>query len=145
MEKPIDHRSDSIGPSSAPPDRGELGGADRPVEPVFNYEESVTRLGGDEELFADILDIFLEDAPKLLAEASHSLGSGDSETLERAAHTLKGLSANFAAPAAVEAGYAVELLAREHRLQSAAMCFPRLETELHRLEAALRAFRSRRP
>jgi HPt (histidine-containing phosphotransfer) domain-containing protein len=64
--------------------------------------------------------------------------------LERAAHTLKGLSANFAAPAAVEASYAVELLAREHRLQSVAVCFGRLETELHRLEAALRDFRSRR-
>ena len=143
MEKHIGQRTDSLGRSPAT-EHSEKGPGDESAGAVFNYEESVTRLGGDGALFDDILDIFLEDAPKLLAQASTSLGSGDSETLERAAHTLKGLSANFAAPTAVEASYAVELLAREHRLQSAAMCFPRLEAELHRLEAALRHFRSRR-
>jgi HPt (histidine-containing phosphotransfer) domain-containing protein len=143
MEKHIGQRTDSAG--SSPGASGRFSSDEASTGSVFNYEESVTRLGGDGALFDDILDIFLEDAPKLLAQASTSLCSGDSETLERAAHTLKGLSANFAAGAAVEAGYAVELLAREHRLQSAALCFPRLEAELQRLEAALREFRSHRP
>ncbi|MGD9724482.1 MAG: Hpt domain-containing protein [Pirellulales bacterium] len=108
---------------------------------VFDYADSLLRLGGDAELFNDIADIFLEDAPKYLAEASRTLTTGDAATLERAAHTLKGLSANFAAAAAVEAAYAVELLAREHRLEGAARCFPRLEAEVQRLETALREFR----
>lgn len=107
---------------------------------IFNYEESLIRLGGDSDLFDEILGMFLEDAPALLQQASLSLADGDAETLERMAHTLKGMSANFNAAAAVEASYAVELLARERRLDKAAVCFPRLEDELHRLEAALRNF-----
>jgi two-component system, sensor histidine kinase and response regulator len=111
---------------------------------VFDYELCLSRLGGDRELFDEILEIFLEDAPALLAQASTSLANGDWATLERATHTLKGLSANFAAAAAVTASYTVELHAREHRLQSAAQCFPLLEAEMLRLETALRAFRQQR-
>jgi HPt (histidine-containing phosphotransfer) domain-containing protein len=109
---------------------------------VFDYQDCLTRLGGDAQLFNDILDIFLEDAPQLLEQARSSLASGDAETLSRAAHTIRGLSANFAAAAAVAASYAVELHAREQKLEMAAQCLPRLELELHRLEAALADFRS---
>jgi HPt (histidine-containing phosphotransfer) domain-containing protein len=144
MEKPVDRsiRSADVPHASAGSGGGAAAGdSDRPA---FDYQDSLSRLGGDDELFDEILDIFLEDAPKILAQASSSLAQGDSATLERAAHTLKGLSANFAAASAVEAGYAVELLAREHRLDSAAACFGRLEAELHRLEDALREFRRQR-
>jgi two-component system, sensor histidine kinase and response regulator len=108
---------------------------------VFDYEDSLARLGGDRQLFDDIVAIFLEDAPLVFEQASGSLAAGDSATLERAAHTLKGLSANFAAASAVAAAYAVELHARERQLDNAAVCFPQLESELHRLQAALRNFR----
>ncbi len=111
---------------------------------VFDYEQCLSRLGGDRELFDEVLQIFLEDAPLLLAQAAASLANGDIAALERATHTLKGLSANFAAPAATTAAYTVELLAREHRLDSAATCFPQLEAEVHRLEMALRNFRGHR-
>jgi HPt (histidine-containing phosphotransfer) domain-containing protein len=110
-------------------------------EPVFNFEESLARLGGDRQLFGEILDIFLEDAPGLLDQTVASLNAGDAPTLERAAHTLKGLSSNFTATSTVAAAYAVELHARERRLDQAAVCIPQLEIELARLEAALRAFR----
>jgi HPt (histidine-containing phosphotransfer) domain-containing protein len=108
---------------------------------IFDYQDCLRRLGGDAQLFNDILDIFLEDAPLLLEQARSSLASGDSETLTRAAHTIRGLSANFAAASAVSASYAVELHAREQKLEMAAQCLPRLESEVHRLEAALADFR----
>ena len=111
---------------------------------VFDYDDSLARLGGDRQLFDDILEIFLEDAPLVLEQASNSLAAGDSATLERMAHTLKGLSANFGAASAVAAAYAVELHARERQLDNAAVCFPQLKSELHRLEAALREFRQQR-
>ncbi len=131
--------------SGVPPDeaRQRPQGENRSNEGVFDYEDSLARLGGDDQLFNEVVDIFLEDVPKILSQASNSLAAGDSATLERAAHTLKGLSANFSAASAVAAGYAVELLAREHRLDGAAVCFPRMESELHRLETALRDFRNR--
>jgi HPt (histidine-containing phosphotransfer) domain-containing protein len=110
-------------------------------EVLFDYDASLSRLGGDRELFHEILDIFLEDAPTLLEKAAHALANGDTDTLGRSAHSLKGLSANFAAAPTVAAAYAVELHAREHDLKSAAICFQELETQLHRLDAALRELR----
>ncbi|MEX2113416.1 MAG: Hpt domain-containing protein [Pirellulales bacterium] len=143
MDKPENRPQSPLGENGASPAeaRGYPQTESFAKDGVFDYDDSLARLGGDSQLFNEVVDIFLEDAPKLLSQASTSLAAGDSATLERAAHTLKGLSANFAAAAVVAAGYAVELLARERRLDGAAVCFPRLETELHRLEAALRDFR----
>jgi HPt (histidine-containing phosphotransfer) domain-containing protein len=110
----------------------------------FDYATSVARLGGDRELFLDIVEIFLEDGPMYLEQAVGALAKGDAGTLERAAHTLKGMSANFAAASAVAAAYAVELHAREHRLENAAACFPQLQRQVQHLDAALREFRGSR-
>jgi HPt (histidine-containing phosphotransfer) domain-containing protein len=112
-------------------------------DPVFNYEDSLARLGGDRQLFGEILDIFLEDSPAFLRQAMDSLAAGDAPRLERAAHTLKGLSSNFAAASTVAAAYAVELHARERKLDQAGKCIGQLQSELARLEAALRAFREK--
>src|SRR5690349_3269625 len=109
----------------------------------FDYATSVARLGGDRDLFLDIIEIFLEDSPMYLEQAKQALAEGDLATLERASHTLKGMSANFAAAGAVAAAYAVELHAREHRLENAAACFPQLQSQVQQLDAALREFRSR--
>jgi len=112
------------------------------LSPVpFDYAISVARLGGDPELFLDIVEIFLEDNPLSLEQAAQALAQGDAETLQRAAHTLKGMSANFAAAGAVAAAYAVELHAREGRMANAAGCFPQLQSQVQQLDAALREFR----
>jgi HPt (histidine-containing phosphotransfer) domain-containing protein len=100
---------------------------------------SLARLGDDRELLEEVIAIFLEDAPKLLRQASESLAKGEAVVLERAAHSLKGLSANFAAATTVSAAYAVEFHAREGDLQNAARCLPRLEELVHSLLAALRS------
>ncbi len=111
---------------------------------VFDYELALSRLGGDRELFDEVLGMFLEDAPILLEQAATSLANDDMPTLQRATHTLKGLSANFAAAAAVAAAYAVELRAGGQQRDRAAQGFPQMEAEVHRLEDALREFREQR-
>lgn len=109
--------------------------------PPFDFATSVARLGGDRDLFLDIIEIFLEDGPKYLEQAAQALTNKDLATLERAAHTLKGMSANFAAAAAVAAAYAVELHAREGRVENATACFPQLQSRIRELDGALREFR----
>ena len=75
-----------------------------------------------------------------LEQAAQALADKDLATLERAAHTLKGMSANFAAAAAVAAAYAVELHAREGRVENATACFPQLQGRIRELDGALREF-----
>ncbi|MCK6412659.1 MAG: Hpt domain-containing protein [Azonexus sp.] len=49
------------------------------------------RLGGDEEILAMMIDMFLEDVDGNCAALSAAYASGDAATLRREAHTIKGL------------------------------------------------------
>jgi len=59
--------------------------------------ESLRELGGDDDpgLVGELIELFLEDAPKHLQSMVSSLESGDLEVMTRAAHTLKSSSANI--------------------------------------------------
>lgn len=54
------------------------------------------RLGGDEEIFAVMVDMFLQDAEGYGAQLMAAFNAGDAPLLTREAHTLKGLLATFA-------------------------------------------------
>ena len=48
------------------------------------------RLGGDEDLFREMVQIFLEEAPKQIEAIRKALKECNSKDAERAAHRLKG-------------------------------------------------------
>jgi HPt (histidine-containing phosphotransfer) domain-containing protein len=106
----------------------------------FDYERSVARLGGDPGLFEEITLLFLEDSPRLLEQARAGLNERDPESLARAAHNLKNLSANFDAQALTIAAGNLEQHVYQDGLQGADSCLADMECELERLQAALAAF-----
>ena len=53
------------------------------------------RIGGDEELLVDLIDLYMDDYPDKLRAISKALEAGDTEGLKKAAHGLKGASANL--------------------------------------------------
>jgi HPt (histidine-containing phosphotransfer) domain-containing protein len=108
---------------------------------LFDYDKALERLGGDPVLFGEILILFLEDAPALIDRARQSLADQDFETLERAAHSIKGLSVNFEAQPLAFAAAAIEKHARDRDMQRAQACFPELEEQLQNLRSALAEFR----
>jgi two-component system, sensor histidine kinase and response regulator len=110
-------------------------------QPAFDYERSLARLGGDPHLFDEIVVLFLEDSPQLLERARCSLKEQDMPTLERAAHSLKGLSVNFDAAAMAAAAYSLEQGAHDGDLERAQESLHDMERELARLQADLSAFR----
>jgi CheY-like chemotaxis protein len=57
---------------------------------VWNMGETLERLGGDEKLFHEVIEIFLDDVPKHMASLRRAIATGDAEAVEGAAHTLKG-------------------------------------------------------
>ena len=122
----MERQTHTPGPQDAPAD-GRL----------FNYERSLERLGGDQTLFEEVVVLFLEDSPKLLKQARSALESRDAETLARASHSLKNLSATFDATEAAEAAKAVEQRAHEGELVQASGLFDDMQRELERLQAAL--------
>ena len=56
-------------------------------------------LGGEDEpeLLAELIGIFLEDAPQRMKDITEGLEQGDLARIERGAHTLKSSSANIGA------------------------------------------------
>lgn len=65
----------------------------------MNVIEGLRELGGDDDpgLVTELIAMFLDDAPKRLAEIEGALANGDVKRLERAAHTLKSSAANVGA------------------------------------------------
>jgi HPt (histidine-containing phosphotransfer) domain-containing protein len=66
------------------------------------------RLGNDEEIFAMMIDMYLQDVDNNCSSLASALASGDQKTLQREAHTVKGLLATFADEAGAEVACALE-------------------------------------
>ena len=84
--------------------------------------------------------LFLEDAPTLLNQAQRALAAEDVSTLERSAHSMKGLAANLDALEVVSAAQGIEQHAQQRDLSLAGACLPELARRLEVLQAALGQF-----
>jgi two-component system, sensor histidine kinase and response regulator len=115
--------------SAGPPVEGSGG--------VFDLEVTLMRLGGNRQLFEKLVHFYFDDAPQLVEKLRHAAVHGDVVQLERAAHTLKSLAANFEALSASRAALRVEEFAQSRNLGSAIECIPELEKQLRRLDQAL--------
>ncbi|MDG3005465.1 hybrid sensor histidine kinase/response regulator [Paludisphaera mucosa] len=118
---------------------GSPAGADaRPAEPpppgVFDRRAALATAGGDEGLLREILGLFLDDCPRLLAELRAAAEAGDVGGFVRAAHTLKGTSGHFAAAEVFEAATRLEAAGRSGSCSGASV-------EIDAMGAALDRFR----
>ena len=101
---------------------------------------ALARVGGDRELLAEIVQLFIEDAPRHLEAVAVAIGGGNAEALRRAAHGLKGAAANFDAQPVVNVARELEEIARGGELDRASAALDRLRAETDRLVGTLRAF-----
>jgi len=104
---------------------------------VFDFDGAMGRLGGDEELFREIVQFFFEDSPGLLDKLRCGLRDQNASAVERAAHGLKGMAANFGAQRAIEAALRVENLGASGNLAEVPDAVRGLEEEIGILKVAL--------
>ena len=72
---------------------GETKGRQKPSVPEHAYWDraaALDRLGGDESLLNELIDLFFNDYPALAAKLAEALARGDIASLREPAHTLKG-------------------------------------------------------
>jgi CheY-like chemotaxis protein/HPt (histidine-containing phosphotransfer) domain-containing protein len=103
----------------------------------FDRAALLDRVEGDEELLAEMIQLYVEDAPRALETMRSALQQGDMHALERAAHSVKGSSANLAANAAAEAALRLEQDAKRGDAAGAAASLAVLESVLGQLLPAL--------
>jgi two-component system, sensor histidine kinase and response regulator len=104
---------------------------------IYDYAGSLHRMGDDRELFQEMVTLLRSDAPRWLSVVAAALRDGDAARMQRAAHTLKGLAANFGAGRAVAAAAEVELLAKLQQTNGLQAAVTELEESLDELVAAL--------
>src|SRR5712692_6510593 len=100
---------------------------------------ALSRMGGDDELLREIAGLFLEEYPELLARLAAAVSDHDAQTVERAAHSIKGSVANFGAQSAFQAALELEQMGRAEKLVDASEQLSALERALASLHAELEA------
>ena len=104
---------------------------------VFDEGALLDLVGRDESLMREIITLFLDEAPRLLAQIRSALTDGNLFALQFAAHALKGSVANMAAVRAFGAALELETVARAGRLDDALNATAALESEIERLGRVL--------
>jgi len=113
--------------------------ADAPADDVLDLGAALSWLNDDTELLARVAGAFLQQSPEQMAEIREAARSSDAETLERAAHGLKGSAANFGAEPLRQAAYDVEQAGRAGLLDAIGQLLGTLEAELGRATEAIQA------
>jgi len=90
-----------------------------PAAPAVDRQALLARLGGDEELMRDIVQIFLMDCPARLAAIKSAVDARNADKLRAEAHALKGAASNMSAQDVVEAARTLERMGAEGKLEAA--------------------------
>ena len=112
--------------------------------PAFDPEEALSRTGDDVGLLEEITRLFLDDSVELMRRIRSAVDARDSPALERAAHTLRGAAANFAAQEVIDVVLTLEEMARLSDLSGVDDAWQLLDREVSRLRHALAASASGR-
>ena len=89
------------------------------------------------ESASELITLFLEDTLELLAKMWESVAEGDAETLQRAAHTLKGNSATLGAMRLSGLCKELEFMGREGKLEGVVEKVAQIEAEYEKVKAVL--------
>ncbi|HWB40156.1 MAG TPA: response regulator [Gemmatimonadales bacterium] len=93
--------------------------AEAPGDAGFGARVLRDRFDGDLDLLRIVAETFLESTPPLLAELREAVAAGDTPTVQRLGHRLRGSLANFGADEAVAAALRLEKLGGEGDLAGA--------------------------
>jgi HPt (histidine-containing phosphotransfer) domain-containing protein len=97
------------------------------------------RLGGDEDIYRMMLDMYLQDVEGNCAAISAALAAGDARATQREAHTIKGLLATFSDDQGAAAAYAIEIKAKAGDIAGLEAPLAALQGRLHDVAGVLKA------
>ena len=108
----------------------------------WNTSKTLEQLGGDEALLQEVLDIFLDEAPKHLAALRLAVVQGIAKTVETSAHTLKGELGYMGLPEISQTAAEIESMGRSNNVPGAASLLSQFEADLIELFTAIRGAKS---
>jgi HPt (histidine-containing phosphotransfer) domain-containing protein len=112
---------------------------------AWSPADMLDRLGGDEELARQLVELFIAECPRMLSTIRESVARADADAVRRAAHAFKGSVGNFTDAVPTTTAFALEQVASDGALERAPGLLARLEQEVEQFLAALRRFDESRP
>ena len=104
---------------------------------ILDRASLLARVGHDTQLLNDLIAVFLNECPKLVADVRDAVEKNDPPKLKTSAHSLKGAVSNFSTWPAFEAALRLETMGHSNDLSHAAEGLAALEAALARLKPAL--------
>lgn len=108
-----------------------------PDVPVIDETRLLAEFGGDREILAELRDLFLEHVPPLVQDILDAQTAGNTDSLEKNAHSLKGACATYGAPRFSMICKEIELWARAGDLDSIAEVMDVFQSEYDALFKAI--------
>jgi two-component system, sensor histidine kinase and response regulator len=105
----------------------------------FDPETLWNRVDGDLDLLRELVELFTEEAPRMLARIEEAIKHGSASDLEKASHKIKGSVLQFSAHAATAIALELEENARLGSIAGAEELLKKLRHEIDRLQQTLRA------
>ena len=102
-----------------------------------------SRVEEDGTLAREIIKLFFIETPRILSELRRAVEVKDAAALKRAAHSMRGMIANFSAPQAVDTAAVLEEMGKSGDLARAGEAFTVLDRQLVHLRSALARFEER--
>ena len=107
------------------------------IDPVAIENLRALNPGDNDEFLREIVGIYLDDTPVRIGELEASLTNRDMEKFVRAAHSIKGSSANLGALALRAVAERLEHHARNHGWNDAPTMVDEVKTEFDLVKAEL--------
>jgi len=108
----------------------------------WNMAKTLEQLGGDETLLQEVVEIFLDEAPKHLAALRLAVIQGIAETVETTAQILKGELGYMGLPGMSQKARELEEMGRSNNLEGAASLLSQFEGDISGLLSSIRSAKS---
>jgi two-component system, sensor histidine kinase and response regulator len=115
------------------------------IETSWSPAGMIDRLGGDEELARQLVELFVSECPRMMSAIRDSVANADADKIRRAAHAFKGSVGNFTDEAPMTTAFALERLGTAGNVAEATALLPQLEREVEQFVSALRRFEAGQP
>lgn len=110
-------------------------------DPDADLAEMLDALGNDRRVLGEVIELFLANAPALLADLRAAVAMGDDRRIARIAHRLRGSVAQFSDGEVNDSLTRLEHLALSDDLSEAPSELTRMESALTTLVRAMRSYR----
>ena len=100
---------------------------------IFNYQTFFNLVDGDQQLFKEILNLFINDLPRRVEEITNAVELNDSQKIEASAHSIKGSLLNISAGEAAIAASKLEQAGKMNQLNKYKEYYFGLLEELEKL------------